>query len=204
VRRLHHPAPDVEWRDDHPVGPHGVEGVDRADDVDDRVERADLVQMHLLHGHLVNRGLGHRQPLKKRLRAVFACAGQRGAIDEGMDLRQAAVRVMVLRVFWALGARRVFVVVRVLVMLVGVVMVPVCVRGLGRRAFDHAKLGGRHPGAKHAVGDDVVAVDGQAAQRRAQPVKGHAGVEQRAENHVARGAVETVEIQNFHGPKRQL
>ncbi len=84
------------------------------------------------------------------------------------------------------------------------VVVMVDVSGLDGRTVDHPELGGRHAGAEHAVGRDVAAVDGQAAQRRTQPVERHAGVEQRAENHVAGGAVEAVEIEDSHGPKRQL
>ena len=50
VRRMHHPAADVQRRADDAIGAEPLEREHRADDVDDRVERADLVQMHLLDG----------------------------------------------------------------------------------------------------------------------------------------------------------
>ena len=121
------------------------------------------------------------------------------------DLRQAAVRVMVSS---ADSVRPVLVrmLVRgvVPVVVVIVVVVVVGVRSLGGLPFDHPELRRRHAGAQHALGRDVVAVDGQTAQRRAKPVERDPRVEQRAQNHVAGGAVEAVEVENSHGPKRQL
>ena len=54
----------------------------------------------------------------------------------------------------------------------------------------------RHTGAQHAFRRNRRAVDGQAAQRAAQLVERQPGVEQRAQHHVARRAVETVEIED--------
>ena len=77
------------------------------------------------------------------------------------------------------------------------------VRGPGGRAFEH-ELRRRHAGAQHAVGGEIVALQGQAAEGLAQRLERQTGIEQRAEEHVARDAGEAVEIQNLHGPKRQL
>ena len=59
-----------------------------------------------------------------------------------------------------------------------------------------AELGRRHPGPQHALGGDRVAVDGEAAERALQLVERQAGVDERAEHHVAGNARETVEIQD--------
>ncbi len=129
VRRLHHAASDVDRRHDHAIHAQAVEGVHGADDVDDRVERADLVQVHLLDRHLMNRGFSDREPLEERLCAVLPRRGQCRAVDERGDLRQAAVRVMVLR---RLRLRRVLVRMLVRVVVPVVVVIVVVVRGCAR------------------------------------------------------------------------
>ena len=106
MRRLHHAASDVDRRHDHVVHAQAVEGVHRADDVDDRVERADLVQVHFLDRHLMDRGFSHREPFKQRLCAVLPRRGQRRAVDERGDLRETTVGVVVLMGFRICRARR--------------------------------------------------------------------------------------------------
>ena len=93
VRRVDHAAPDVDRRADDAVGLEPVEREDRADDVDDGVERADLVQVHALHRHLVNGRFRLCQPLEQGLCAVLPCRRQRGPVDVGEDFGQAAMRV---------------------------------------------------------------------------------------------------------------
>ena len=66
------PPPTFSGEQTMRSAPDPFEGEHRADDVDDRVERADLVQVHLLDRHLMDRGFGLGQPLKQRLRAVAA------------------------------------------------------------------------------------------------------------------------------------
>ena len=62
--------------------------------------------------------------------------------------------------------------------------------------FVHDELRRRHTGAQHALGADLVARHGEAAERARQLLERQARVEERAERHVARNAGETVEIQN--------
>ena len=75
----------------HSMREHG------ADDVDDRVERADLVQVHLLHRHLVDRGFGLGEPLEQlRAPGPGPAAESADRSISAKNLRQAAVRVCVL------------------------------------------------------------------------------------------------------------
>jgi hypothetical protein len=79
----------------------------------------------------------------------------------------------------------------VIVVMVGVLSVIV---------FMHRELGRRHAGAEDAVGVDVISRHGEGAERVLQLVERQAGVEERAENHVARDAGKTVEVQQpAHG-----
>ena len=60
----------------------------------------------------------------------------------------------------------------------------------------HAELGGGHPGTQHAVGVHVRVAERQAPERARQIVERQAGVEHRAERHVARDPREAVEIKH--------
>ena len=91
VRRVDHAAAHIQRRAHDRVGRKPLEPEHRADDVDDRIERADLVQVHLLDGHLMDRGFRLGQSLEQRLRTVAAAGDKRRAIDQREDLRQAAV-----------------------------------------------------------------------------------------------------------------
>ena len=70
--------------------------------------------------------------------------------------------------------------------------------GYRRRVLVHAELRRRDAALHHAVGGNVPALDAEAPERRLQLGQREAGIEQRAENHVAGGAGETVEIQQLH------
>ena len=78
------------------------------------------------------------------------------------------------------------VLVRVFVVVVKVVAVIVVV---------NRELRGGDTGAQHAGGMDVIARDRERAERAFQFLERQAGVEQRAQHHVARDARKTVEIQ---------
>ncbi len=67
---------------------------------------------------------------------------------------------------------------------------------IGPAVFADDKLRRRDPRPEHALRADLVAGDGEASERGLQPVERQAGVEQRAEHHVARDAGEAVEIQD--------
>jgi hypothetical protein len=71
VRGLHRAAPDVDGRHDDAIGLEPVEREDSPDDVDDRVERADFVQVDLLHRHVVDGGFRFREPIEERRRTRF-------------------------------------------------------------------------------------------------------------------------------------
>ena len=94
----------------------------------------------------------------------------------------------------------------VMVMLVVMVMMSVTTlavtvtmtagRDLGHRRFLHPELRRRHAGTEHAVGRHGAVLYRQAAERRAQAVDRQPQIEQRAEEHVARRAGETVDVSN--------
>ncbi len=92
--------------------------------------------------------------------------------------------------------RAVGVVMVVIVMVVIVVMVVVgsvtMIVGVDR------ELGRRHTRAQHAIRMHVHVRDRQAAEGVLQRVERQAGVQQRAERHVARNAREAIEVQHLH------
>jgi hypothetical protein len=57
---------------------------------------------------------------------------------------------------------------------------------------------GRDAGLDDALGGDVPALDGEAAQRALQLVERQTGIEQRAEDHVPGRAREAVKVENLH------
>ena len=64
--------------------------------------------------------------------------------------------------------------------------------------LDEVEPRGRHPRPQDPLGPQVILGNSQAAERRAELVERKPRIEQGAENHVARGAVETIEIQQLH------
>jgi hypothetical protein len=60
----------------------------------------------------------------------------------------------------------------------------------------HAELRAADARPQHAIRPDRIGGDGQAAQRAPHVVERHSGVDQRAKDHVSRGAGEAVEVQN--------
>jgi hypothetical protein len=95
VRRVHHPPADVEGRRHNPVHAEPLQAEDGAHDVDDRIECADLMQMNLLHRHVVDGGLGFSEPLEKGFRPIAPRRGQGGLVDQPVDFGKAPVRVAV-------------------------------------------------------------------------------------------------------------
>jgi hypothetical protein len=68
----------------------------------------------------------------------------------------------------------------------------------GGRSFDQVELRCRHPRPQHPLGTEFVLIDAQAAESAAEVLEREPRVEQGAQDHVARGAIETVEIQQLH------
>ena len=62
--------------------------------------------------------------------------------------------------------------------------------------FMHSKLRCRDSRLDDAIDRDVPSFDGKAAERAFELLERHTGIEQGAQNHVARRASETVEVQN--------
>ena len=73
MRRRHHAAAHVERRADNTICSDPLEREHDADDVENGVEGADLVEMHLLDGHLMNRRFGFGEPLEQSLGAIATC-----------------------------------------------------------------------------------------------------------------------------------
>ena len=203
------PPPTFSGDADDPVGAEPLEPEHRADDVDDRVERADLVQVHLLDRHLVDRRLGLREPAEQADGARAGAAGQRRPFDQRGDLCEGPVRVagvpvgLVVSLPRPVGRFRFVVVMDMVVAIVPVGVLMPMRRGLAgggvRRlvlALDQPELRGRQPRPQHTIGREAVAGDHQAAERRFELVERQADVEQGAEHHVARRAREAVEVEN--------
>ena len=71
MSRVHSPTADVEGRRLDPV--HLLlEREHRSRNIDDRIERSDLVKMHALQRHSMNRGFGFAQDRKQVLGAILA------------------------------------------------------------------------------------------------------------------------------------
>ena len=68
----------------------------------------------------------------------------------------------------------------------------------------HAKFRRRHAGLDHAIDRHVPSFDGQAAERALQFLERQTRIEQRPEDHVARRARETVEVQNLQSSPSAL
>ena len=66
----------------------------RADDVDDRVERANFVQVNLLDRNLMDGGFGLAETMEQRLGARLRGRRQRRPLDQSVDLREAAMGVV--------------------------------------------------------------------------------------------------------------
>jgi hypothetical protein len=70
-----------------------IERPRRAHDVDDRIDRPDLVEMHVLARRAMDFGLGLRQCLKDRGRIASGARAQAGARDHREDFAQMALRL---------------------------------------------------------------------------------------------------------------
>jgi hypothetical protein len=112
--------------------------------------------------------------------------------------------IVVVVLIVAVGVRLDFVVLVIVMMTVFVTVVVVLIVMLGRmltpvevRAiFVKAEFRGSDALSQDALGADPVSGNRQAAQRAPQFVERKAGVKARAQNHVARGAGEAVEVEN--------
>jgi hypothetical protein len=93
VRTLDAATAHVHRRRDDVVDAEELERVHGGHDVDDRVEGANLVQVHLLERHLVDRGLGLGEPAKER-HGPLASAHRKGRpANQFLDAGKVAMRV---------------------------------------------------------------------------------------------------------------
>src|SRR6478736_1503687 len=65
--------------------------------------------------------------------------------------------------------------------------------------LDQPELRRRHPGPEDAFGRDLEVLNRQAAKRSLERLERQPCIQQRAEDHVTRGAVEAVEVEDPHG-----
>ena len=91
--------------------------------------------------------------------------------------------------------RGVGMVVIVLTVVVPVAVLMVVMRVVVNVFSTDTELRGRQAGARHPLRPDDLRINGQTAERTPDRGERHAGVDQRAEDHVAGCARETVEIQ---------
>ena len=188
---MHHPAADVQRRADDAIGLEPFNRKYRTDDVDDRVEGAHLVQVDLLDRNLVNCSFGLAKTMEERFGPRLRVGRERRPFNELVDFGKASMGMLMRDGRGRVGVR-VFVIVSMGVscMVPVLVLVFVCVLAV----FLDDEFGRRHTRTQHARRRHRGAVDGQAAERTPQLFERQTRVEQRAEHHVARSAVEAVEI----------
>ena len=192
------PPPTFSGEHDDAVGAEPLEREHGADDVDDRVERADFVQVHLLDRHLMDRRL------RPRRAAGTAPSRDRGPAADSAD--------------WSISAK---ISGRLRCGCMAVPRASSCVCSCSCDAVVVRRAGVQQARAVCAVaGRACVVAHGELRRRRRRRaargprwtsharararlpsarfrlVERQAGVEQRAEHHVARDARETVEIEN--------
>jgi hypothetical protein len=145
----------------------------------------------------VDRRFGLAEPLEHRFGALPGGCRQRGVIDQVKDVVEASVRAVIVGMPAVLVR---IVAVLVVMLVVGVMMTVrsmiVPVLAVFVAVLVDAEFRRRDAGAQHAVGVHVRVAEGEAAERRTQVGKRQAGVEQRADGHVAGNAREAVEIQH--------
>ena len=173
------------------------------------------MEVNLLQRRPVNLGLRGAQPLEQFLRPSLSSGAQRRLIDESSDFLQRAVGVISsTAVLVAVFVAGVFVTVLfvTVLMFVGVmvvvavivrVRVPVMRMNVSMSANGlifaaDAELRRSNPGTRDLLGPDHVRRDRQAAKGAADIRERDAGVDERAEHHVAGGTAEAVEVQDPH------
>ncbi len=130
------------------------------------------MQVHALHRHVVDSGFGLGQTRKELVRPGLSGLAQRRAFDRGPDVLQVVVPV---------GRRT-----------AGVR------RQVRRWRLVHPELDRRDAALDDTVGADGVPLHRKAAESLLQSLERHAGIQQRAQNHVAGRTGKAVEVQRFH------
>ena len=156
------------------------------------------MQVNLVDRYLMDRRLGLAKAMKQLFSAVLRRWRQGRALDQRADFRKAPVRMPMRD---RCGGVRVAVIVRLsgsmtmavrVLEVVFVVNVPVGIMTV----FLYDELRGGHARTQHTRCGHARTVDGQGAERKSKLVERQTGIEQRAQDHVAGCAVETVEIEN--------
>lgn len=91
---------------------------------------------------------------------------------------------------------------RMRVMIMPVIMIVMSMgmgMAVGMGMFVNPELGCGHTGLHHAIDGNIPPVDGQAAKRLLQLIERQAGIDERAEDHVAGRAGETIKVEKLHG-----
>ena len=145
------------------------------------------MQVDLIDRHLMDGGLGLREPLKHGSRARAAPWRQARSVDQAEDFGEASMRMPMGRS----GSVRSVIVIVIVDGVVGVLV--------------HRELRRGDTGAEHARGVHVGVAKRQTAERLRQLVDRQAGIEQRAKRHIARNSREAIEIQDTtHGRRDSL
>ena len=187
---MHRAAPDIQRRTHDAVRRKPFHRKHDTDDIDDRVEGTDLVQVHLLDRHLMDRGFCLRQTLKHRLRPGATGDRETGAVDQRKDLAQAAVAVA--------GSCSMGVIARMsIIVRVAVFMVVRILRGPIVAVFVDAELGRSNARAQHPRGMHVGVAQRERTQRALQLFERQTGVETGAERHVAGDARKAIEVHHL-------
>ena len=159
------------------------------------------MEVDLLQRRAVNIRLRQAQPLKQLLRPGPAGSAQGGLVDERGDFGERAVNVTVPAFVPVIVRVIVSVLVRMgmrmgmRVRMLAFTMMRVSVR-LHEVFAPDAELRGPNAGACDAFGPHRIRGNRQAAERPADIRERHAGVDERAEHHVARCAREAIEVEN--------
>src|SRR5262245_26759461 len=142
--------------------------------------------MDLLHRHLMNRRLRLAEALEHRLGAIASGRGQPRRVDQFEYLGKTPMSVLMMVLMRVIAA--------VMVMLVAMIV----------RVFVDGEPGRRDAGAQHACGVDVRVAEREAAKGAFELVERQAGIEERAERHVAGDARKAVEVKRFHSRRDSL
>jgi len=201
-------------------------------DIYNGVDSAHLVEMDLIDGGAVDRGLGMAQGVKCGIGGIFYRLRQATFINELLDVRKMSVRVVMMMfvavpvimvmvmmfvavpvimvmvvVFVAVPVIMVMVVVFVavpvimvmMVVFVAVLVIMVMMVVMTRESIDHAELCSVNALLNDLLGSYVIAVDTERLKSILDGFKIRAGVNKRADRHIAADAAIAVKVASFHG-----
>lgn len=173
----------------------GIEANAGGDNIDDRIDGADLVEMNLIDGFVVDGGLDPAEVVEDGDGAVFGGGGNGAAVDQAPDVRKGTMGVG----GWRMGMIRMVVsMVRMgMAVVVGMAVAVIIPCGGGRGT----------PGLEPCSGDsfthhgfdlELYRAYRQRVQLADQIVAIDAGIQHRGDDHVPASAGETIKISDIH------